>query len=61
MSQFTLAHDLINQLTERDLEDGTLTRLQLRVIKDPTGVAYWAPKDLEQHVDKTAEEQDLEE
>lgn len=40
---FDLAKLVVGNMTKNDLESGILSRLQLRVIRDPYGLVNWGP------------------
>ena len=45
--EFAIAKELSDKITSEDLESGQLKHWQLRIMKEPEGLVYWKPSELE--------------
>ena len=58
--EFEIAKELSDKITSEDLESGKLKHWQLRVMKDPEGLAFWSPSELEKIMKNTKDFKDEE-
>jgi len=45
-----MAKAVVGNMTKNDLELGNLSKLQLRVIRDPYGLVNWGPQEFEEEM-----------